>query len=54
MTTLAIRGAHVWDGTADQPCEKTLVFDGAHVAALGADAGAEESLDASRCTVIPD
>ncbi len=53
MTTLALRGAHVWDGLADAPRETTLVFDGLHVAALGPDAGADESLDLSGCTVIP-
>ncbi len=53
MTTLALRGARVWDGLADTACDTTLVFDGAYVAALGEDAGADETLDASGCTVIP-
>lgn len=53
MTTLALRGAQVWDGIADAPCDTTLVFDGAHVSVLGPDAGGDESLDVSGCTVIP-
>lgn len=53
VSTLALRGAHVWDGVADSPCEVSAVFDDEHVAALGSDAGADESLDVSGCTVIP-
>lgn len=53
MATLALRGAQVWDGVRDVLADATVVFDGERVAALGADAGADESLDVSGLTVIP-
>lgn len=53
MTTLALRGARVWDGVGDVSSDTTVVFDGEHVGAVAADAGAGESLDVSGWTVIP-
>lgn len=53
MGTIALRGGQIWDGIGDGSSDATVVFDGEHVGAVGADAGASESLDVSGLTVIP-
>ncbi len=53
MSAVALRGGCAWDGHADSSFETTVVVDEGGIAAIGADAGAPESLDISGCTVVP-
>ena len=53
MPTIALRGAHVWDGVAPGPLEATVVIDGVGIAGIGADLGATETIDISGLTLIP-
>jgi imidazolonepropionase-like amidohydrolase len=53
MSTIALRGACVWDGISDVATETTLVLDGGEIAAVGNDAGAASSIDFSGCTILP-
>lgn len=50
---IAIRGGRVWDGISDQATETTVVIDGGQIAGIGTDTGAEDSFDASGCTILP-
>jgi imidazolonepropionase-like amidohydrolase len=53
MSSIALRGARAWDGNADTAAETTVVIDGGCIEAVGNDAGADESLDFSGCTIVP-
>jgi imidazolonepropionase-like amidohydrolase len=53
MSALILRGGRAWDGLAAATVEANVVIDEGKVVAIGADAGAAETIDISGCTVIP-